>query len=416
MRVAVAVTGPDADAARALLIAEGHGVRPADEAGRCDLVVVDEWTPETAPVVQEARRRGVPVTVLAEMILNCASGPVVAITGTAGKTSTARALETILNGADVRCAISHTARSSNAWPDHSLAGGIADGAVLIAELTSTHLCHMHTVHPDVAVITLLRPDHVELHGDLDGYFAAKRRIIAEQDAADCVVVPWDDAETTDHLGATAGRAWWFGEGDPVRPGAFIVDGGILLRGASSEEMAPTPLPHGPARRAIAAAAASALALGVDPARIAHALPAIEPVPHRFATSVTADGVTIIDDSMAATPLKALEGIRAVAGRSPVIVIGGDDALAGAPVHMSPEEAAMLREAAGEARAVARVIVAFGPAAERIRPYVTPDLTAPDIGTALLHARSAAGRDGVVLVSPMFPMRPDERMAVAAAAL
>ncbi len=417
MRVAVAITGPDAEAARDILRADGHEVQQDPQSGACDLVVVDEWTPETAPVVQDARRRGIPVTVLAEMILDRARGPVVGITGTAGKTSTARALSDLLELAGVPHAISRTARSSNAWPDHSLAAGTPEGTVLIAELTSTHLCHMRSVHPDVAVITLIRPDHVELHGGLVAYREAKRRIIAEQDSSDAVVLPSDDPETLGCVGPVAAATWWFGETDHGHRGAFADADAVVLRDDRGETRVALPLPRGPARRAVAAAAAAALALGVDRGRVAEGVPRVRPIPHRLVHHLHPGGVTIIDDSMAATPLKAMEGIAAAASpgaRAPVIIVGGDDCLGGSAVHRAPEEEEILARAVRAASSAAALLVAFGPAAARVAAYCTPDLECADIHSALAAGINSARPDGVVLVTPMFPMRPEERMAVAQA--
>jgi len=416
VRVAVAITGPDADAARDILRADGHEVPQDPQSGACDLVVVDEWTPETAPVVQDARRRGIPVTVLAELILDRARGPVVGITGTAGKTSTARALSDLLELAGVPHAISRTAQSSNAWPDHSLAAGTPEGAVLIAELTSTHLCHMRSVHPDVAVITLIRPDHAELHGGLTAYREAKRRIVAEQDSSDAVVLPSDDAETLECVGPVAAATWWFGETDHGHRGAFADADSVVLRDDRGEIRVALPLPRGPARRAVATAAAAALALGVDRGRVAEGLPRVRPIPHRLVPHLHPGGVTIIDDSMAATPLKAMEGIAAASNgaRAPVIIVGGDDSLGGSSVHRAPEEEEVLARAVRAARSAAALLVTFGPAAPRVAAYCTPDLECVDIHAALAAGINSAGPGGVVLVTPMFPMRPEERMAVAQA--
>ncbi|MGB1377442.1 MAG: hypothetical protein ACPG7S_06420, partial [Miltoncostaeaceae bacterium] len=82
----------DARAAERIVAARGHAVdrgevRPGDA-----LLVVDEWTREHDPHVVRARALGVPVTVLAELVMNSLPRPVVAVTGTAGKTSTCRAL------------------------------------------------------------------------------------------------------------------------------------------------------------------------------------------------------------------------------------------------------------------------------------------------------------------------------------
>lgn len=404
----------DARAARAELARRGIPESVGNEP--YGLLVVDEWTAEGDPAVQAARRQGIPVTVLAELVLERALGPVVGVTGTAGKTSTCRALEWILLRAGREVAISSTARSANAWPDHSLAGGCGTDVVTIAELTSTHLCHMGSVHPDVAVVTTIRPDHVELHGSVHAYVAAKRRLVEHLTADDVLVLPCDDPATVHAIGARPARAAWFGVLDPTDQapagGAFSVDADVLLRWHGHEAHCVPPV-HGTALRAAMAAATAAMAVGVPPARVARALEGLPPVAHRMRPAPGPRGITLVDDTMAATPLKGLAAVQSLDDGDVVLVVGGDDAPGGVAVHASPEEAQQLSRALGEGRRRARTLVAFGPAATRVARDVTVDAQAPDVDAALDIAIAACPDGGTVLVSPMFPMRPEEREAVSA---
>lgn len=413
MRARIATSGPDARAAEAILREQGFDICDAPDA---DLLVVDEWTPETAPIVEAARDVGLRVTVLAELLLHRAPGPVVGVTGTAGKTSTCRALEQILAACGVPVAISSTARSGNAWPDHSLVDQFVaarPGTVTVAELTSTHLCHMNDVHPDVAVVTMIRPDHVELHGSLEAYVAAKRRMVGELIESDAVILPTDDPGTLAALGPAPGRRWGFGATDDGT-GAFGVPGGIVLRDDDSECTCPTEL-DGPLLRAALAACAAAMALGVAPAEVAGAIRALGEVAHRQARRPGPRGITIVDDSMAATPLKVHAAVRRFAGPDLVLVLGGDDALSGAPVHSSADEQALLRDSLVAARAATRAIVAFGPARARVRPHVEVDAEADDLAHALAAAIDLCPDGGTVLVSPMFPLTPADRELAAGSA-
>ena len=412
MRARIATSGPDARAAEVVLRNDGHQIE-GDPAAPVDLVVVDEWTPETAPGVREARAAGAQVTVLAEFLLDRAAGPVVGVTGTAGKTSTCRALESLLRSCGRPVAISSTARSGNAWPDHSLASdpGLEDpGTVVIAELTSTHLCHMTRVHPDIAVVTTIRPDHIELHGGVDAYINAKRRLVADLRADDVLVLPTDDPDTLGALGPMTGRRWGFGSED-AGPGAFSVDGRVRLVGVDDSLTTATGL-QGPLLRAALAASAAAMALGVPVDDVAGALSSIVPADHRQAVRQGPAGTTIVDDSMAATPLKARAALDRFGGPELVLVIGGDDALPGQPVHATAGEEALLAAVLREARDAAGVIVAFGPARERIAAYLSPDVEADDLAEALRAAQDACPAGGTVLVSPMFPLTPREREVAA----
>lgn len=412
MRVRIATSGPDAHVARDILRARGHEVVDGVD-DPVDLVVVDEWTAETDPTVLRARAAGCGVTVLAELILDDAPHPVVGVTGTAGKTSTCRALEHVLTACGVPVAISSTARSGNAWPDHSLAAQLdapEPGTVTVAELTSTHLCHMSHVHPDVAVVTTIRPDHLELHGGIDAYVAAKRRLVAELTDDDAVVLPTDDPQAIALLGPVRGVRWGFGA-EPGERGAFAQGTAVQLRSDDAARGVDTTL-TGPPLRAALAASAAALALGMHPDQVGDALAGLDPVAHRQVPRPGPRGITIVDDSMAATPMKVQAALERFAANPLVVVLGGDDALGGQPVHASPEESDLMARVLSMAHAEARAVVAFGPARARMVPFVTPSAEADDIAQALEVAIDLCPDGGTVLVSPMFPLTPEQREVAA----
>lgn len=415
MRAAVRVTDrDDAQAAGTLLSQRGYEVVGADgtSAHHIDLLVVDEWTAEDAAWVVEARAGGTPTAVLAELLLADANGPVVGVTGTAGKTSTCRALHHLLRACGVPACMSETARSGNAWPDHSLVGRMPTGAVVVAELTSTHLCHMGAVPIDVGVVTTVRPDHLELHGSIERYHAAKRRLVQALPPDAPLVLPVDDPDTRAALGVAGPTQWGFGEGPHAGPGAFITGPGqLVLRAHDSETRAELDV-RGTEARALLAAAAAALALGVPPGPLAAALPHVPHAPHRMDPRVLPDGTTLIDNTMAATPLKVRAGLDDAPPGALVLVVGGTRAPMGTPVHDSPEERRLLHDALRAARERATVLVAFGPAAMDVQEVVTPDAITTGVEQALDVAVAECPADGTVMVAPMFPMGPDERDLVA----
>ena len=417
-RAVVRVGDPqDARAAECIVADRGHAVARGEVRPGDALLVVDEWTPEHDPHVERARALGVPVTVLAELVLQSLPRPVVAVTGTAGKTSTCRALAHLAQAAGRTPAISGTAHSGNAWPDHSLRHPPAGADVTIAELTSTHLCHMDAVAPDVAIVTCIRPDHVELHGDVAAYIAAKRRLVAHLGPRAALVLPCDDPATLTAIGPAGGARWWFGDsrhaGD--RHGAFL-DGGTLVLRSPDDEATGTTHAIGSRARALAAAAAGALALGIAARHVAHAVATVPTPPHRMDRRVTPAGITIIDDTMAATPLKGAAAIADAGSGDLVVVVGGDPAPGGVPVHADPYARSDLERAVRTARRRARVLVAFGPAASDVAAIATPDQVAAEIDEAIDIALRSAAPGGSVLVSPMFPMSPAERDRVLARAV
>jgi len=394
-------------AATALLAESGvvMGIGPAASAA---VLVVDEWTPQHDPEVLAARARGCRITTLADLILARAEGPIVAVTGTAGKTSTCHALRALLIASGATVAMSDTARSSNAWPDHSLADiPTPPHVVLIAELTSTHLCHMEMRRTvDVAIITTLRPDHADLHPNHAAYIESKKRILLGQGPSHAVVLPGDDPDTLNAIGPVAGDTWMFAGPDVGARGAFRrPDGRCVLRGRRGA-VADGGLPDAPPVliRAILAAAAGALALGATPVSLAPHLAQVTSAPHRQRELGRFRDARVIDDTMAATPRKTRAAIEAFASQRPVVVIGGDQ---------FAHDPAEVTEVLGRIRDLRLRVVAFGEAGEGLGADAHAISWAPTVMGALGAAATIAGDGGLVLVSPMFPMKPAERDRVAA---
>jgi UDP-N-acetylmuramoylalanine-D-glutamate ligase len=162
----------------------------------------------------------------------------------------------------------------------------------------------------------------------------------------------------------------------------------------------------PRLQALLGAAAAALAAGAIPERLG----APEAPPHR-ATRVGRRGATeLIDDGMAATPAKAASTLDDQADNSAVLVAGGELESAGLPVHATPEEQELLEQACTEARRVARLVVLFGPAAERLEPHFdrARSLRAESLDDAIRIASQHAEGAKVLVVSPMFPLSIAER--------
>jgi len=116
--------------------------------------------------------------------------------------------------------------------------------------------------------------------------------------------------------------------------------------------------------------------------------------------------------MAATPFKVQAALQRFASAPLVVVLGGDDALGGQPVHASPEESDLMAQVLAMAQAEARAVVTFGPARARLEPHVVPTAGADDIAQALEMAIGLCPDGGTVLVSPMFPLTPAEREVAA----
>jgi UDP-N-acetylmuramoylalanine--D-glutamate ligase len=376
-----------------------------EDPGHYDEAFLDVWTPEVAPRVRLLREGGCRIRSLADLVLERSPVPTIGVTGTAGKTTTAAFLAYLLRSAGVTVQASTTARAANLWPTFELMPPPTRGVVLM-ELTSSHLCF--TTHsPAIAVITCFWPDHLELHGSLDRYRAAKEAIVRGQGPDDVVVVNESDPDALAIASLSPGRRFGFSTKAEVAAGAFVVDGEVVLRSPAGEQSFRLPSRFdGPRLEALVAAAAAASAAGALP----EMLRPPETPPFRAARVGRLGSTELIDDGMAATPAKTASALRRRAAGSVVLVAGGELESAGLPVHASPEEQVLLEQACAEARRVARLVVLFGPAADRLAPFFerSRTLRAASLEEAIVLAASRAEGAKVLVVSPMFPLSPSDR--------
>jgi UDP-N-acetylmuramoylalanine--D-glutamate ligase len=381
------------------------------EPGHHDEAFLDVWTPEVAPRVALLRESGCVVRCLGDRVLERSPVPTIGVTGTAGKTTTAAFLTYLLRTAGSTVHTGTTARAGNLWPTAELLPPPTDGVVLM-ELTSSHLCF--TTHsPTIAVITCFWPDHLELHGSLERYRAAKEAIVRHQRPSDIVVANEDDDAAAAIASLSPGRHFGFSATREVEAGAFVRGPEMMLRDASGERsFALPPTLDAPRLQALLAAAATALAAGALP----ETLRAPEAPPYRAARVGRLGDTELIDDGMAATPSKTASALHEFPDASVVLVAGGELEAAGLPVHASREERKLLEEACAQARRVARLVVLFGPAATRLAPSFDRRLTlrATTLDEAIALASTHAEGAKMLVVSPMFPLPPEDRERIAPA--
>ena len=381
------------------------------EPGHHDEAFLDVWTPEVAPRVALLRESGCVVRCLGDHMLERSPVPTIGVTGTAGKTTTVAFLAYLLRTAGSTVHTGTTARAGNLWPTAELLPPPADGVVLM-ELTSSHLCF--TTHsPTIAVITCFWPDHLELHGSLERYRAAKEAIVRHHGPSDIVVANEDDDDAAAIASLSPGRRFGFSATREVDAGAFVRGAEMMLRDASGERsFVLPPSLDAPRLQALLAAAATALAAGALP----ETLRAPEPPPYRAALVGRLGDTELIDDGMAATPAKTASALHEFPDASVVLVAGGELETAGLPVHASREERALLEEACAEARRVARFVVLFGPAAARLASSFDRRTTrrTTTLDEAIALASSHAEGAKVLVVSPMFPLPLEDRERIAPA--
>jgi UDP-N-acetylmuramoylalanine--D-glutamate ligase len=364
------VEAPDADAAAAL----GASV---------DLVVPSPLVREDHPSIAAARRAGVPVRAEIDLAAERAAMPIVAVTGTNGKT-TVTSLTTAMLEASGRRAL---AAGNIGRPLIDAVGDDVD--VIVAEVSSFQLAFTEVFRPSVAVMMAITPDHLDWHGSFDAYVDAKARITARQTADDTFVYDADDDAATGIAARTAARAVPVSIRADARSG-FRVEHDALIASDGAEIATLRDM-----RRALLhdrtnalASAAAALAVGgtLDGAR--DALATYETMRHRVELIGEARGVQWYDDSKATNPDATL---RALASFDSVVLLAGG--------RNKGLDLSVLTRARN-----LRAVVAFGEAGAEVAEAFTRDGAIPMVrvermSDAVRVAGERAQAGDVVLLSP-----------------
>ena len=353
----------------------------ADMVVRADLVVPSPGVPAAHPVYRLARASGVPVRGEVELAFRWSICPLVAVTGTNGKTTVTTLVAEMLTASGVPALA-----AGNIGLPLSDAVGNDDVKVVVAEVSSFQLAFAESFRPAVGVWLNVAPDHLDWHGGMDAYVAAKARIWARQGPGDVAVANGDDPLVMAHAASAPSRVVTFGV---TSPGADygVVDG--WLRGPEGPILEVARLaramPHDVANALAASAAALAAGAtldGVRTALVAHAA-----LPHRLTLVAYAGGVRWYDDSKATNPHAAAAAIGSF--DSVVLIAGGRN---------KGLDLSEMSRAAGPVRAV----VAIGEAAPDVAAAfegVRPVAHATSMDEAVAAAAALARTGDVVLLSP-----------------
>jgi UDP-N-acetylmuramoylalanine--D-glutamate ligase len=275
--------------------------------------------PEPHRVVTLAEATGVPIIGDIELFARAVNAlppaqrpKLVGVTGTNGKSTTSALIAHILReaGKDVRLGGNIGEAVLDLPPLHA-------GAYYVIELSSYQLDLTSSLRLDVAVWLNTTPDHLDRHGDMAAYVAAKRRILLNQGAADWAVIGVDDVHCakicTELTRAAVQHVAPISSGQVLGRGVSAL-GGKLVDALSGRSEVAAELSQAPAlagkhnAQNAAAAYAAARALSVDPRIIANALTTFAGLPHRLERVAAIDGVRFINDSKATNANAAAQAL------------------------------------------------------------------------------------------------------------
>ncbi|MFI5010576.1 MAG: UDP-N-acetylmuramoyl-L-alanine--D-glutamate ligase [Solirubrobacterales bacterium] len=365
------VLGVDAGAPAGLQALADAGVRlrlQADglrELESVRTVVKSPGVPAQAPAIAAARARGVPVLGELELAWRMLKNEFIAVTGTNGKTTTVELIGHIHREAGLPVEVAGNVGTALS----GLVGRIEERATIVCEASSFQLEDTIAFAPEAAVLLNFSPDHLDRHGTLEDYLAAKLRVFAHQDESDLAVLPRRLA--VDELGGRARRLYFDElEGLPVDE--------LRLPGAHNLQNA-------------MAAAAVCLARGMDPDAVRAGLRTFPGVPHRLEEVARRAGVIYVNDSKATNIVSTLVALRAFAGCRVHLILGGQG---------KNQDFAPLR---GPVELGCRAVYLIGEdaplIADALEDVAVPVRRCGDLERALAVARDYAAPGDVILLSP-----------------
>ena len=355
-----------------------NAVRPGDVA------VLSPGISEVSPVRQEVAAVASEVIGEVELFARLCPAPIVAITGTDGKSTTTTMIGAI-QGASGR----PTFVGGNLGnPLTEAVGQLSVEHIVVAEVSAFQLTTCDRFHPVVAVVTNISEDHLDYHGGYAPYQAAKQRVYATMGEGDVVILNRDDDEISRWTLPVGPSLRWFSIAGADADATYL-DDVLYLYGRPLMRRDELPLlgQHNVANALAAALAAEAT--GVEDAVIKRGLMGYAPLRHRLQTVATVRGVRWVNDSKATNPNAAAAGIRAI--ESPLILLAGGSS-----------KDADFSEIGALMRARTRHAILFGQTRDQLAQAIGeghPMTRVETLEEAVAIATSLAGAGDTVLLGP-----------------
>ena len=362
----------------------GHGERTFR--GQ-DWIIVSPGVPVDAPPLVQARSSGEPVIGEIELAAQFLPGPVVAITGSNGKTTTTTLTGEIMTAAGFPALVG----GNIGTPAISLAERAQPETVIVLEVSSFQLETIQTFRPKVAMVLNVTPDHLDRHRTFEIYVDAKARIFENQQESDFAVLNSDDPTCLALGSRTHAPVFWFSRQKEVERGAWVRDGNIVFRDGSGQreilQVSEIPLKGAHNLENVLAAVCAGVLMGCAPEKIRQAVRDFKAVEHRLEFVATLRGVDYYNDSKATNvdaTIKALESFPA----NIHLILGGKDK--GSDYTVLND---LLRQR------VKRVYT-IGAAAAKIESQIKAEVVhAETLENAIRKANAAAQPGDVVLLAP-----------------
>ena len=289
-----------------------------------ELIVLSPGVPRAIPLIQEALKQGIPVLSEIEIAWELARAPIVAVTGTNGKSTVVTLLGKIMAAAGFETAVA----GNIGIPLCAVAESVPPDGVIVAEISSFQLESVEKFHAKVAVLLNITPDHLDRYPDVESYTAAKARVFANQTPSDFAVLNADDPAQKVFAATLGAKILSFSFTErKVQHGAFVRGTSFWFRDSAGEweitgvDDVPLKGPHNIAN--VMACVCASAAAGVRPEQMKRPIEEFRGLEHRLEDVAEIDGVAFVNDSKA-TNVDSMKYALLSFERPVVLIAGGKD--------------------------------------------------------------------------------------------
>jgi len=362
----------------------------SDKVYQCELMVVSPGVPGNSPVILEARKRDIRIISELELGSWFCRAPIVAITGSNGKTTTTTLIGRILKNAEKK----HIVAGNISPAFTSIVLGLAETDIAVLEVSSFQLDDIESFHPSISVLLNITPDHMDrYHNSMENYSASKARIFKNQSGDDVLIYNVDDEWTVKTVSRAKCKKLGFSVKMELIEGAFIENNKLVSRlSGKKEEVIDIDRIFIKGIHNLynsMAATLTCLLLGVEVEVIQKTLEEFRGVEHRLEYFAEVNGVKFYNDSKATNVDSVWYALRAF--KQPIILLlGGRD---------KGNDYSRLYDLVKDK---VKVIIAIGESADKVVnsfSHLTHVEKASSMEQAVFKAYNFANSGDIVLLSP-----------------
>ncbi|MDO8786327.1 MAG: UDP-N-acetylmuramoyl-L-alanine--D-glutamate ligase [Syntrophales bacterium] len=364
------------------------GVYGTDSLLRKDMVIPSPGVPPFNLLLSEAVRRKIPVLSEIELAFQFLRRPMIAITGTNGKTTTATLMGEILKRSGKKTSV----MGNIGEPLIGYVEGTQNDDYVVVEVSSFQLQWIQQFRPFIAILLNATCDHVNYHGTFEEYCRVKERIFENQTTGDIAILNADDVRSESLSKRIAARVRYFSSSSPLRNGMFFHGCSLVYCGNGKREEYPLAMVKIPGRHNIENIMATVIAArecGCSPDNIIATVEDFKGVPHRIEFAGEKNGVAFYDDSKGTNVGAVMRALETFS--QPIILLMGGRDKEGDFKTLIP----LVKEKV-------KGLLLFGEARERINTFIggaVKTVQFATLGEAIEMAWQGSSAGDIVLLSP-----------------